>query len=102
MAKLGHLGCGHGHAVALMGVACKEVLVVILRWPVIGQRQYFGHDRSAVNATRRHFGDQTLGNGLLFGIGVVNAAAVLGAAVVTLAIQRGGVVYNKKSPAPRG
>ena len=56
LAELGHLGCGHGHAVALVGVARKKVLVVVLGCGVILEGQHLGHHRATVVATPGQLG----------------------------------------------
>src|ERR1035437_2731691 len=81
LAKLGHLGRGHCHTVTLRRIFLEKVLVVILGRPVVGQRQDFGHDGSAVNAALAQLANQVFGNGLLLWRRTIDTAAVLRASV---------------------
>jgi len=49
-AKLRHLGRGHRHAIALVRIAFKEILVIGLGGPIVHQRQQLGYQDHAADA----------------------------------------------------
>ena len=90
------LRADHERAVALVRVVEEVVLVVGLGRRVVGERHHFGDDRRAVRLARLDLADHVLGHLLLRVAGGVDAAAVLGADVVALAVQRGRVVHDEE------
>src|SRR5690606_40689982 len=65
--------------------------VVGLGWPVVVQGQHFGHDGASERIVFGELGNDGLGLGFLLRCGEVDAAAVLRAHVVALAVECGGV-----------
>lgn len=96
LAEFGHLRRGHRQAIALAGVARKEVLMVTLGRMVVGERAHLGHDGAGIHTLTREFIDECLGLSLLLGRGEVDAAAVLRAHVVALPVQCGGVMDEEE------
>ena len=92
LAELGHLRPHHESAVALVGMLEVVILVVILGRPVAFKRLHFGHHGRPEELLAIHAGDQLLGHGTVGRVGEVDAAAVLRAHVVALAVERGRVV----------
>ncbi len=70
--------------------------MVALRGVELVQRSHLGHDRVAENVSFVDLLDVGLGNALLLLVDVEDGAAVLGAGVGTLAVERGGVVGDLK------
>ena len=75
-------------------VLLQVVLVVVLGWHVVVQWQHLGHDGSVKNRLLRDVLNERVGNGLVFWRTEVNAAAVLGARVIALAVQRRRIVHR--------
>lgn len=96
LAEFANLGCHHKSAIPLVGVVDKIILVVVLGRPVMLKRQHLGDDVAVVVAPAGGFGNELRCRHLIGLVGVVNAAAVLHACVVALAVQTGRVVDVKK------
>ena len=62
--------------------------------PVIRQRLNFSHDGLAKQLVLAHLPNHVVSNSFVLGVSPVNAAAVLRAAVIALAVQGGWVMNN--------
>ena len=92
LAKLLHLRPHHKRAVPRVGVLGKVVLVVGLGRAVVRERLHLGGDGRAKQLVLRHLADHGVGDLAVLGVVVVDAAAVLRAHVVALAVEGGRVV----------
>ena len=70
--------------------------MVFLGRPVVFKRHHFGDNFFAEETACAHLLDDVLRHLLLVGIGVVNAAAVLGAHIIALLVQGGGIVHHEE------
>ena len=82
----------HKCAVPRIGVVRKVVLVVGLGRAVVLQWLHLGGDGRAKQLVLRHLADHGVGDLAVFGVVVVDAAAVLRAHIVALAVEGGRVV----------
>src|SRR5437870_3648848 len=96
LAELGDLRPDHSHAVALFRVAGEELLVIVLghvEWP---GGDDLGDDGVIEDLVLREGGDHILGDRLLGRRVVEDRRPVLGADVMALAVERGGVVDGEE------
>ena len=92
MAEFVYLGGHHKCAVPGVRVVRKVILVIRLGRAVVGKRRHFGGDGGAEHFVLRHLADHGVGHFAMLGPIVVDAAAVLRAHIVALAVQGGRVV----------
>ena len=92
MAEFLHLGAHHKCAVPGVRVVRKVILVIRLGRAVVGKRRHFGGDGGAEQLVLRHLADHGAGHFTMLGLVVIDAAAVLRAHIVALAVQGGRVV----------
>jgi hypothetical protein len=94
-AHLGHLGNRDGQTVALPGVLCKEVLVVVLGIIKRAERLNRGHDSPAPRLLGAFTGRFERLSLLI--INKEHGAAILRADVIALAIELARIVHREKS-----
>src|SRR5687768_15771800 len=82
----------HSLNVRLAGILARVVLVVILRWKKCGQRLQRRRDWPREVLRFVQLADSGFGDPLLIVSGIEDGRAILGANIIALAVELGGVV----------
>src|SRR5690606_11293724 len=94
LAELRQLGCHYERAITLQRIIPVVVLVISLRLVIGACRRQFRYDRRVPDIS--HFRNHLLGGVFLLRRLIVNDGSVLGTDIITLPVQRGGIMYGEK------
>ena len=96
LAELGYLGSDHSHAVGLVRIIGKVLLVIILGHVELIELHDLGDDGFAPNVLVVQLFNELLSLSLLFVIVIENRRAILSAHIRALTVERGRVMDRKE------